>query len=155
MVAKPDPLPQPKGRLVSSPDVCIGCGICELVCSLVHNGVYSRELARLKLHRNYYQGQWDGSGRFRVDFCLQCAWPACLYACRMDAIYINEETKARVIDERRCTGCQLCLEACPYDMISYDSGRGVCTKCDLCGGHPECVKQCPASGNGALQYVEG
>jgi len=72
----------------------------------------------------------------------------------MGAIYIDPETKARVIDEEICTGCRLCQEACPYDMIIYDAEKGVSMKCDLCSGAPECVSQCPASGNGALQYVK-
>ncbi len=38
-------------------------------------------------------------------------------------------------------------------MIVFDAERRVSGKCDLCGGDPECVKQCPASGNGALGYV--
>ena len=152
--SKVEALPQPKGRLIHNPDVCTACGICELTCSLIHHGVYSRELALLKLHRNYYRGQWDGSGRFQVDLCLQCAWPACLYACPVGAIYIDERTKARVIDEDSCTGCRLCQEACPYNVIIYNPDTNLCSKCDLCGGDPECVKQCPASGNGALQYVQ-
>lgn len=146
-------LPVPKGYLIHDPEVCTGCGICELACSMVHDGVFSRALARLKLHRNYYRGHWDGTGQYRVDLCLQCDWPACLYACPVGAITIDAGTRARVIDEELCTGCQRCQEACPHDMIVYIADRGVCGKCDLCGEDPECVKQCPASGDGALRYV--
>lgn len=151
---KVEALPQPRMRLVHNPDICTACGICELTCSLAKDGVYSRELARLWLHRNYYRGQWDGTGRFRIDLCLQCPWPACLYACPVEAISLDEETQARVIDEGACTGCRRCQEACPHGVIVYDAEKGVCGKCDLCGGDPECVRACPASGNGALQYLE-
>ena len=146
-------LPQPERMLVHDPDVCIGCGICELSCSLSRQSTFSRALASLKLHRNYYRGQWDGTGQFHIDLCRQCPCPECLFACPTGAISVNSMTHARVIDAGKCIGCQRCLKACPYDMITYDQVRGVCIKCDLCGGDPECVKQCPASGNGALQYV--
>lgn len=148
-----DPLPQPERVLLHDADVCIGCGICELSCSLSHDGGLSRALALLKLHRNYYRGQWDGSGQFRVDLCRQCPWPECLYACPTGALTIDPKTNARVIEDEVCIGCQRCREACPYDVIVYDEDLGICRKCDLCGGDPECVRQCPASGDGALRYV--
>jgi carbon-monoxide dehydrogenase iron sulfur subunit len=147
-------LPQPERMLVHNADVCVGCCICELSCSLSHHSAFSRALALLRLHRNYYQGQWDGTGRFEVDLCHQCPWPECLYACPTGAISVDPDTRARVIDAEACIGCQRCRKACPYDMIIYDEEKGVCAKCDLCGGDPECVKQCPASGNGALQYID-
>ena len=153
-MAKQKVLPKPNGYLVHDADVCTGCGICEITCSMAHDGVFSRELARLKLHRNYYRGHWDGSGAYDMDFCRQCPWPACLYACPVGAITIDEKTGARVTDQELCIGCRRCEEACPYDMIVYIPDRNVCDKCDLCGGDPECVKACPASGVGALRYIE-
>ena len=153
-MAQPKALPKPIGYLIHDADVCTGCGICEIICSMVHDGVFSREQARLKVHRNYYRGHWDGSGEYDMDLCLQCPWPACVYACPVEAIVIDEKTKARVIDKDLCTGCRRCQEACPYNMIVYIADRNVCGKCDLCGGDPECVKQCPASGVGALRYIE-
>jgi Fe-S-cluster-containing hydrogenase component 2 len=35
-------------------------------------------------------------------------------------------------------------------MISLDEERRKATKCDLCGGDPQCVKACPSA---ALRYV--
>jgi len=71
-------------------------------------------------------------------------------------MYVDTKTGARVIDEEKCIGCRRCVEACPFSesMIVYNPEKNVCEKCDLCGGDPECVKQCPASGNGAIGFVE-
>ena len=146
--------PRPIGHLVHDGDVCTGCGICEMACTMAHDGAYGRAMARLRIHRNYYRGHWDGTGHYKADLCLQCPWPACLYACPQGAISIDESTNARVIDETLCIGCRSCQKACPYDVIVYLADRKKCGKCDLCGGDPECVKQCPASGNGAIRYVE-
>jgi anaerobic carbon-monoxide dehydrogenase iron sulfur subunit len=152
-VPKIDPEPKPLGQLVHDANVCTGCGICEMACSMAHDGVYSRALSRIKIHRNYYRGHWDGTGQYRADLCLQCPWPACMYACPVEAITIDPRTNARVIDEEVCIGCRRCQKACPYDVIVYDPVRRISVKCDLCGGDPECVKQCPASGNGAIRYI--
>ena len=37
------------GELVHVPDICTGCGICELMCSLYHEGVQAPALARLQV----------------------------------------------------------------------------------------------------------
>ena len=37
------------GTLVHIPAVCTGCGICELMCSLYHEGVQTPALARLQV----------------------------------------------------------------------------------------------------------
>ena len=130
---KPDPFPQPKRRLVHNPDVCIGCGICELSCSLVQNGSYGRALALLKLHRNYYRGSGMAAVSSASIFVVSVPGRS-VSACPVGAIHIDPETKARVIDEELCTGCQLCPEACPYDMITCDDDKGICTKRSLWRG---------------------
>ena len=45
----------------------------------------------------------------------------------------------------------MCMLACPFGNIHFDSTKLIIQKCDLCGGNPECVKVCIA---GALQYEE-
>jgi heterodisulfide reductase subunit A len=48
-----------------------------------------------------------------------------------------------VIDERICSGCQACLEVCPYHAIEYDAEKNVCrvnkALCKACGA---CVAAC-------------
>ena len=62
-----------------------------------------------------------------------------------------------VVDESKCTGCQLCLDACPFTprRIIWHPGKGRAIKCDLCldtpywdeRGGPDgkqiCVEVCP------------
>jgi electron transport complex protein RnfB len=53
---------------------------------------------------------------------------------------------AAVIDERRCIGCTLCIQACPVDAIMGRAKRmhtvltAYCTGCDLC--LPPCPVDC-------------
>jgi Fe-S-cluster-containing hydrogenase component 2 len=72
----------------------------------------------------------------------------------VEAFYIDESTGARIIDSTKCTGCKLCIQACPQypdSAIMYDPERNICVKCDLCGGDPLCVKFCPEA---ALSFTK-
>ena len=49
----------------------------------------------------------------------------------------------------RCLGCGCaCIQACPYDVIQFESKAGVSHKCDLCfdltqfGELPVCAEVC-------------
>jgi len=61
-----------------------------------------------------------------------------------------------VIDEEACSGCKLCINACPYGCMAYNELKGTAGKCDLCtdriqhGLEPACVQHCIG---GALQLV--
>jgi len=47
-----------------------------------------------------------------------------------------------VIDKEKCDGCEMCLEACPPEVITLVDGKAVIdiSLCEECG---ECVDECP------------
>jgi Fe-S-cluster-containing hydrogenase component 2 len=142
-------LPPAVGHVVIDREACAGCSTCEAVCALSHEGMVSPHLARLRIIDDYLEGH-------RIDgyVCEQCPDPQCLHACPAEAIHIDRETGARVIDPQECNGCKICMAACPQSpnsAISYDAVRDVCIKCDLCGGNPLCVKFCPEA---ALSFLQ-
>jgi len=46
---------------------------------------------------------------------------------------------------------RLRVKACPWNMIVYNEEADTYSKCDLCGGDPQCVKYCPAD---AIKFIE-
>ena len=139
------------GHLVVDTILCSGCRTCMAICSLSHTGVSHPELSRIQVMGFLREGNL-----IQAAACLQCQVPKCLSACPEGAIYIDNNTGARVIETGKCTGCRLCIEACPnkakspvnycgeiLSPIRYDPDNKVCVKCDLCGGVPLCVKHCP------------
>jgi Fe-S-cluster-containing dehydrogenase component len=77
--------------------------------------------------------------------CQQCQSPACQAACEFDAIVYEEALKIVVVDQEKCTGCQACVGACPYGILTIDPNTHKAIKCDLCGGEePVCVAVCPS-----------
>jgi carbon-monoxide dehydrogenase iron sulfur subunit len=146
---KPENLPRSTGYIAANRDLCSGCRTCEAVCSLSHENTVRPALSRIGVVTWPFEGY-----RSEVYTCRQCKDPGCLAACLTGALHIDEVTKARVIDPETCTGCQSCLEACPKKpaRIRYDEDKGVCVKCDLCGGDPLCVKYCM---EGALCLKKG
>jgi heterodisulfide reductase subunit A len=56
---------------------------------------------------------------------------------------VEVESATAVIDERICSGCQVCKLVCPYNAIEYDAEKGVCrvneALCKACGA---CIAAC-------------
>jgi Fe-S-cluster-containing dehydrogenase component len=83
--------------------------------------------------------------------CQQCDTPACGRVCPEEVIKKNWETGIVDLDQSECIGCRLCVRACRFGTITYLREERIISKCDLCGGDPECVKVCTS---GALTYEE-
>lgn len=127
--------------IVVDADKCIGCRMCEAVCSLVHYGAVGISHSRIKVIR------YDNAAFFSPMVCTQCEVPYCIPACPSKAITKNHQTGVVKISKEKCTGCKMCLTACPFGAITLVDG--VAIKCDLCGGNPSCVEFCQAK---ALTY---
>ena len=151
-----------QGLVIADPVLCVGCGRCELACTEFNDGKAAPSLSRIKVDRNVNFGPqgmtaWReghgsmGDGLVIQDLCKQCPHPVpCANICPENAIMLSPATNARLIDEGKCTGCRVCLQACPWEMISYDPDTRKATKCHLCQGKPKCVEACPA---GSLSYT--
>jgi len=165
------------GMVVADSVYCVGCRRCEAACTGYNFGKAQPSISNIKVNRNLLYGVKDVSGglrgegiygNFRVvqDTCRQCPHPVpCQLACPNAAIEVVDPLNARVVNQDKCVGCGICVEACPWEMTALDGPvNGATTKshkCNLCmdsyvaatdkeNWRPNCVEACVA---GALRYV--
>lgn len=131
--------------VVSDPQRCVACGHCENACAYSRSGSFERPQAVIRV--NYYAE----SQTCIPMTCVHCQTAWCMEVCPAAAISRHGDTDAVVIDPARCIGCKMCMLACPFGTIHFDTVNKVCIKCDLCGGDPQCVKNCVS---GALTFQD-
>lgn len=135
------------------PGRCTGCMACTEFCSITQEGIANPELSRIHIYKNYFENV------FLPIVCVPCEEKPCINACpENQAIGIDPNTGAVVINEEYCTGCSKCVRACEIGAIQLlrkqgrgKNGKAVVIKCNQCEGDPWCVKVCQPQ---ALQYVE-
>ena len=147
-----------KKTIVIRVDRCLGCKSCEIACAVAHSK--SKDLAAVirSGEKPGYRVTIEHYGPAAVPVhCNHCDEPACLLACPTGTIYRKGEKEPVLMDNTRCIGCKMCVQACPFGVITMNpSGKGV-IKCDLCierlaqGQEPACVAACPTK---ALVFIE-
>ncbi len=150
----------PTKMIVTDRARCSGCQRCEMMCTLKNDGRVCQHIARVRVWDNYNWGKSPdtgegsfgesdtGGGLSTVEHCKQCADPQCAKYCPVHAIYADENSGARTVDPKKCIGCGMCAQACPWNMPRVDAETGVSTKCISCG---RCAEQCP---NGAIKFID-
>ncbi len=147
-------IPLPQGMLVVDNSRCIGCGRCEVACTLQNQGEVIPSVSSLHIDQNlqfgenlprlnYRYGQGImGSGELSAGVCHQCRAPFCANACPKQAILPDKSTGARTVNKDICDGCGHCVEACPFDMMALHPQTNIASKCITCGS---CVNVCPTA----------
>jgi Fe-S-cluster-containing hydrogenase component 2 len=150
------PNPTGVGLIQARWDLCTGCGMCEMACSMKHFGVIHRELSRIRIYRYFLP-----VAKSVQNVCCQCSEKEreCQKACPVDppVIHYDKEKFHMVVDKDRCLGsaCGQCREACPAKVPLFCPPEAdYCLVCDLCVTDgvrkPQCVEVCP---NHALEYM--
>jgi len=65
---------------------------------------------------------------------------------------VEIEAATAFVDEKICSGCQICMRVCPYSAVTFDEGKKVCRVNEaLCKGCGACVGGC-FSGSVSLKH---
>jgi len=130
--------------LMISPEKCLGCRSCELMCSFNKDGEFNPRHAAVSVL------SYEEAGISVPVMCMQCENPSCMKVCPVGAIS-RDKNGAVVSDPNKCIVCKMCISACPLGNITFNKKEKKIIKCDLCGGDPNCAKICPV---GAIEYKE-
>lgn len=123
---------------------CIGCQACVVACKT------GNELPE-GMHYIAIREQISGTfpnlrGSTDNHRCYHCADAACVSVCPTGALF--KENGLTRLHRDDCSGCEYCVESCPYEVPVMVDGRS--SKCDACasttkaGGDPWCVTTCPS-----------
>lgn len=58
-----------------------------------------------------------------TDPCVDVKDLSCAAVCPVDCIHTDDEDRVCYIDPNECTGCDLCLHACPVGAIFVADGK--------------------------------
>lgn len=136
-------------KIEFNPNKCVGCNACTVACIDQNDIDVSKGE---KSFRNVFIEEDLSKGFLKLNYimksCLHCPNGPCAEVCPFECIKIDNETGFVIYNDSECTGCMLCVKACPYDAISF-SYNGKVRKCDGCYVRvkykmlPACVRNCP------------
>lgn len=135
-----------KYAMVIDTKTCVGCGNCVIGCKM-ENQVPDG------LHRDWVVDETTGTFpnlhlEIRSERCNHCVKPPCVTVCPTGASYIQKGNNITLVHANICTGCKVCIMACPYDA-RFVMPEGYISKCTFCehrvkeGLEPGCVSVCP------------
>jgi Fe-S-cluster-containing dehydrogenase component len=117
-------------RLAIEHAACWGCRSCEVACKQENRAPVGVRLIAVAEQRPEPSLERPDTS-FRVNLCRHCDPPPCAEVCPVGAITRRDDGLV-VMDTEECTGCTLCLEACPYGAIAFDEQEDKAYKCNLC-----------------------
>ena len=119
---------------------CSGCCTCRLACAIENFQEINPSKSLLRI-----EARLPAPGDYHIHLCDQCG--ECADNCPEDAIQL--QNGVLMVDPDACTGCMICVEVCPRDVMFEQKHSDVPVKCNLCG---ECARTCPRD---AIVLVEG
>ena len=140
----------PKAILYDS-TLCIGCRACEGGCAERWGLPYNDKVAaEEKISAHKLTAVETHGDRFCRRLCMNCLEPACVSVCPVGAL---EKTQLGPVtyDAAKCMGCRYCMQACPFQVPSYEWNQRLpkMRKCDMCyprqsqGKVTACSEVCP------------
>jgi Fe-S-cluster-containing dehydrogenase component len=135
---------------------CIGCRQCVHACKDWHDhrrtSIYELSGTNwITMEPPVLEGL---SSLWARNSCMHCEFPMCAAVCPVEAITKYEEGPVG-INQETCIGCEYCIYACPWSVITTSDVTHKAVKCTMCSDRisedksPFCVQACPV---GALEF---
>jgi formate dehydrogenase iron-sulfur subunit len=131
--------------------LCVGCKACEGACAERWGLPYNEKIAaeeQISAHKlTAIQTHGERYGR---RLCMHCAEPTCVSVCPVGALQ-KTALGPVVYDADKCMGCRYCMQACPFQVPSYEWDKRLpkVRKCNMCyerqmkGEPTACTAACP------------
>jgi Fe-S-cluster-containing dehydrogenase component len=83
--------------------------------------------------------------------CQHCEEAPCIESCPVEGALYERADGLIIIDPKKCSGCQNCIDACPYEKIFFNKDLQIAQKCTGCAhlidkqkpiSEPRCVDCC-------------
>jgi len=164
---------QDRNAVLFDASLCIGCRSCEAACNEVNKlpavdkdgntkdfddqGVFNRkrhmDYSSYTVVNRFGKEETGGAETFIKKQCMHCDEPACFAACLAKA-FEKTPQGAVVYSSFKCIGCRYCMQACPFEVPTYEYHNAwtpKVSKCTMCYDHiqagkrqvPGCVEACP------------
>jgi len=120
---------------------CGGCYQCQIACKDEHCGNDWTPYAKPQPEIGQFWGKLNEYERgetphVKVAYvfvpCQHCVDAPCIKACPVEGALYSRDDGLVIIDPKKCTGCQLCIDACPYECIFYNAQLNIAQKCTGC-----------------------
>lgn len=147
--------------------ICNGCYCCQIACKDEHAGNDWTPYAKPQPDTGQF---WIGITEavrgtvpkvivsYLPKMCMHCEDAPCMNECRVEGAIYKRDDGLVIIDPEKCTGCKLCMDACPFRAIYFNDTLNIAQKCTGCAhllddgwNEPRCVDACPT---GALKFGE-
>lgn len=139
---------------------CNGCYNCQVACKDEHCGNDWMPYAKPQPDTGQFWCKVNEYVRGTVPKvkvayvakrCMHCDDAPCIAACPVEGAIYQRADGLVIIDPAKCTGHQLCLDACPYGVIYFNQELNLAQKCTGCSHlldrgwpitEPRCVDSC-------------
>jgi Fe-S-cluster-containing dehydrogenase component len=141
-------------------DKCSGCYSCQMACKDEHCGNDWAPYAKPQPDSGQFWGKLNCYERGTVPKvqvtyifvpCQHCEEAPCIESCPVEGALYERADGLIIIDPKKCSGCQNCIDACPYEKIFFNKDLQIAQKCTGCAhlidkqkpiSEPRCVDCC-------------